>query len=129
MNYKIKGGIVILAFLLPAMIFFKRGFTQLHKGRQYRIDNIEGQVESKKGYLPVVFHSITAKSAGRVKSIVHSENMSSALIGGHNSIFHEEDAIRGATIVKIHKDKVEFAKNDHKWSQKVGETPIEEWYR
>ena len=50
MNYKIKGGIVILVFLLPAMIFFKRGFAQIHKGRQYEIDNVEGQVESKKSY-------------------------------------------------------------------------------
>ena len=129
MNYKIKSGIVIVILLLSATIFFKRGFAKLQKGRQYEIDNVEGQVESKKGYLPKVFQSITGKSAGLVKSIVYSENMPSTLISGHNSVLHEENTIHGVKIVKIHKDKVEFTKNGQRWSQKVGETPSPEWYR
>ena len=129
MNFKIKCGLVILVLLFSATIFFKRGFAKIQEGRQSKMDNVASQEKPKKSYIPVVLKSLAGKSAGYVKSIVHSENISSALISGHDSILHEEDAVHGATIVKIHKDKVEFAKNGHMWSQKVGERPSPEWYR
>jgi len=128
MNFRIKSAIVILVLLLSFMIFFKRGFARLQEGRQYEMDNVEKREESKKIYLPAVSHSITAKPVGLVKSIVYSTDMSSAVISDNNNILHEENTIHGVTIVKIHKDKVEFAKNDQRWTQ-VGETPNPEWYK
>jgi type II secretory pathway component PulC len=96
------------------------------------MDKVESPEKPKKSYLPAVFHSITAKvmpeTAGIVKGIVYSKNKSSAVISDNNSILHEENTIHGATIVKIHKDKVEFAKKGQRWTQKVGETPGPEWY-
>jgi type II secretory pathway component PulC len=133
MNVKIKSVILILVLLLSATVFFKRGFAGLIKGRQNEIDKMVMQEKSKKSYLPVVFHSITRepmpKTLGLVKGILYSENKSSIVISDKNSIVYEENSIYGATIVKIHKDKVEFAKNGQRWTQKVGETPSPEWYR
>ena len=129
MNFRIKSSIVILILLLSFMIFFKRGFARLQEGRQYKMDNLERREESKKSNLPAVSHSITAKPVGLVKSIVYSNNVSSAVISDNNSIVHEENTIHGITIVKIHKDKVEFTKNGQRWTQKVGETPNPQWYK
>jgi hypothetical protein len=132
MNVKIKSVILILVLLLSASIFFKRGFARIQKGRQYEIEKVE-ELEKSKSYLPAMVHSITGepipKTIGHVKGILYSENKSSTIIGDENSIVYEENSIYGATIVKIHKDKVKFAKNSQSWTQKVGEPPGPEWYR
>jgi hypothetical protein len=52
-----------------------------------------------------------------VKSILYSQDSSSAVIG--NSIVHEGEQVRGANIIKINKDNVEFEINGETWSQKV----------
>jgi len=52
-----------------------------------------------------------------VKSILYTEDNQSAVIG--NQIMHEGEEIRGATIVKINKDRVEFEMNGKRWTQKV----------
>ena len=129
MNFKIKSAIVILVLLLSSMIFFKRGFARLQEGRQYELDKVENLEKSKKSNLPTAFHSIPGKPVGLVKSILYSKDLSSTVISDNNNILHEENTIYGVTIVKIHKDKVEFAKNGQSWTQKVGETPNPEWYQ
>ena len=129
MNFRIKSAIVILVLLLSSMIFFKRGFARLQEGRQYELDKVENQEKSKQSNLPTVFHSITGKPVGLVESILYSKDLPSTVISDNNKILHEENTIYGVTIVKIHKDKVEFAKNGQSWTQKVGETPNPEWYK
>ncbi len=52
-----------------------------------------------------------------VKSILHSQTRPSAVIG--DSIVHEGDKILGATVLKIHKDAVEFEKDGKRWPQQV----------
>ncbi len=52
-----------------------------------------------------------------VKSILYSEDNSSAVIG--NSIVHEGETIRGVSVIKISKDGVEFEMNGKRWTQKV----------
>jgi len=52
-----------------------------------------------------------------VKSILYSEDNSSAVIG--NSIVHEGEKIRGVSVIKISKDSVEFEMNGKRWTQKV----------
>ncbi len=129
MNVKIKSVILILILLLSASIFFKRGFARIQKRRYYEMDKLERREKSEKSFLPSIVHSITEKPVGLVKGIVHSENKPSTIISDKNRIVHEENSIYGVTIVKIHKDKVEFAKNGQRWSQKIGETPGPQWYR
>lgn len=129
MNFKIKSAIVILVLLLSSMIFFKRGFARLQEGRQYELDKVENQETLNTSNLPTVVHSITGKPVGLVKSILYSKDLPSTVISDNNNILHEENTIYGVTIVKIHKDKVEFAKNGQSWTQKVGETPNPEWYK
>ncbi len=129
MNVKITSVILILVLLLSALIFFKRGFTQIQKRRYYEMDKLERNEKSEKSFLPSIVHSLTEKPVGLVKGILYSENKSSTIISDKNSTVYEENSIYGTTIVKIHKDKVEFAKNGQRWSQKIGETPGPEWYR
>ncbi|MHC4584620.1 MAG: hypothetical protein ACYS3N_08805 [Planctomycetota bacterium] len=52
-----------------------------------------------------------------VKSILYSEDNSSAIIG--NRIVYEGDQIQDASITKINKNSVEFEVNGKKWSQGV----------
>ena len=52
-----------------------------------------------------------------VRGIVYSEDNPSAVVS--NEIVHEGDEIAGATVVKIHKDRVEFEMNGKTWTQKV----------
>jgi len=52
-----------------------------------------------------------------VKSILYSEDKSSAVIG--NSIVHEGEQIRGVSIIKINRDNVKFEMNGKTWFQEV----------
>jgi hypothetical protein len=52
-----------------------------------------------------------------IKSILHSDSRPSAVIGA--SIVHEGDKVLGATVLKIHKDAVEFEKDGKRWTQQV----------
>jgi hypothetical protein len=60
-----------------------------------------------------------------VNGILYSEDNPTALIG--HQIVHEGDDVDGVSVIKVHKDKVEFAKNGRKWTQAVGETPKTYW--
>ncbi len=52
-----------------------------------------------------------------VRSIIWSEDKSSAVIGSR--IVHEGDEIRGASIIKINKNSVEFEMDGKRWTQEV----------
>jgi hypothetical protein len=62
---------------------------------------------------------------GLLCGIVYSPEKKSAVV--NHKIVHEGDAIQGVSIIKIHKDKVEFEKNGNKWEQTVGQTPEIHW--
>lgn len=55
-----------------------------------------------------------------VNGIVYSEDNPTALIG--HQIVHEGDVVDDVSVIKVHKDKVEFAQNGRRWTQAVGET-------
>lgn len=52
-----------------------------------------------------------------VRSILHSQNRPSAVIG--TQIVHEGDVILGTTIVRIHRDRIEFEKDGKSWTQEI----------
>jgi len=62
---------------------------------------------------------------GLVTGILHSRQDPSAIVDG--KIVHEAETIHGAKVIKIHRDRIEFAKNDQTWTQKVQETPKPYW--
>jgi len=122
--------------LLLMLTIFLGGLVYLYKRKQYEPDKIMEQDirtnsfrgdKPSKSYLKTVFHALTIKpkpaTRGLVKGIVYSKDLSSILMSENNCVFHEGNTIYGVTITKIHKDKVEFTKNGHRWNQKVGETP------
>jgi len=126
--------------LLLLLTIFLGGGVCLYKRKQYesdkimeqdtRANNFRGDKPSK-SYLKIVFDALTRKpksaTRGLVQGIVYSKDLSSILMGDNNCVFHEGNTIYGITIAKIHKDRVEFAKNGKRWIQKVGETPNPEW--
>lgn len=109
---------------------YKQEFARLEKQRQYELSEVDKWEQSKKNYIVNSTRVETAKlkSYGLVTSIMYSEDKPSVVLGNRR-MMHEGDIIRGVTIAKIHKDKVEFIKNDEKWIQKVGETPGPEWHQ
>jgi len=62
-----------------------------------------------------------------VTGILYSDDNPTALIG--RQVVHEGDAVDGVSVIKVHKDKVEFANNGRRWTQAVGETPKTYWQR
>jgi hypothetical protein len=67
----------------------------------------------------------TAKPAGFVSGIVYSGDKSAAIVG--SQIIHSGDTLGSVRIVKINLDTVEFDKNGHSWTQKIGEAPSTMW--
>lgn len=69
------------------------------------------------------FSSYTTKTPrqGRIIYIVGTEDNHSALIG--TKLVREGDIIDGVTVVKIHKEEVEFEKDGKRWTQKIDDAP------
>jgi hypothetical protein len=64
-------------------------------------------------------------AAGVVAGLVYSKDARSAVVDG--TIVHEGDIIRGARVLRIDKDAVEFEKSARSWKQKVGQAPPAYW--
>ena len=60
-----------------------------------------------------------------VTGITYAEEDPSAVVG--YDIVHEGDTIRGVKVVKIYRDKVEFEKDDKRWTQGVQDKPNRAW--
>ncbi len=118
----VKSTIVIFSLLfLFLWIVFQTGFVRLQERRQYELAILEEKL--RESYVPVAI----PETSGLVRGILYSNTKSSVVIDDKRKIVHEGNVIHGITIVKIHKDKVEFAKNDQRWTQKVGQTPKAHW--
>jgi len=63
---------------------------------------------------------------GLVTGIFYSEDNPSAVVG--NKIVHQGDIVHGTKVVRIHTKKVEFEKNNTRWSQRVQEKPSPNWW-
>jgi hypothetical protein len=74
--------------------------------------------EKFKDYL----NKLESRKFGLVTGICYSTDKPSAVIND-KIIVYEGDTINGVTIVKIYKDKVEFAKNGKSWTLKVTRLP------
>ena len=73
--------------------------------------------------VPLAQHQPKAKHLDMrvVSGILHSENNPTALVG--IKLVHEGDAILGAKVLKIYRDKVEFEKDGFSWTQRIMEKP------
>ncbi len=119
----IKSIMVIFNLLLVflCLVVFQLGFSRLQGRRQYELATLDEKL--RESYVPVAI----PETSGLVRGILYSKTKPSVVIGDKRKIMYEGNTIHGVTIVKIHKDKVEFAKNDQRWTQKVGETPKAHW--
>jgi len=62
---------------------------------------------------------------GVVTGILYTIENSTALID--KQIVKEGDTIYGVTVVKIHRNDIEFEKNGRRWKQRVGQRPNGAW--
>ena len=113
--------IVILSLLFLCTIGLKQGYLRLQGRRQYELATLDEKL--RESYVSVAI----PETSGLVRGILYSETKPSIVIDDKRKIVYEGNTIQGVTIVKIHKDKVEFAKNDQRWTQKVGQTPKAHW--
>ena len=110
-----------LVFLFLCLVIFQLGFVRLQGQRQYELATLDEKL--RESYVPVAI----PETSGLVRGILYSKTKPSIVIDDKRKIVYEGTTIQGVTIVKIHKDKVEFAKNDQRWTQKVGQTPKTHW--
>jgi hypothetical protein len=62
---------------------------------------------------------------GTVSGVVYSDDMATAVIG--TKIVHQGEKTGDIKVVKISSEGVEFEKNGHKWTQKIGEAASSQW--
>jgi len=84
-----------------------------------------GLIELEKRLKENVLAAKPEPTHGVITGIVYAEEKPSAIIDGQ--IVHEGETIHNVTVAKIHRDKIEFQKNDKRWKQKVQETPEAFW--
>ena len=99
------------------------GAIRLEKQKRYALT--VGLPELERKLKENVLAAKPKPTHGVITGIVYAEENPSAIIDGQ--IVHEGDTIHNVTVVKIHRDKIEFEKNDKKWKQKVQETPKAFW--
>ncbi len=110
-----------LVFLFVCLVVFQLGFSRLQERRQYELATLDEKL--RESHVSVAI----PEASGLVRGILYSKTKPSTVINDKRKIVYEGNTIEGVTIVKIHKDKVEFAKNDQRWTQKVGEAPNAHW--
>lgn len=110
---------------------YKQELLHFQRWREYELAKVEKLEKRSKIYVSSSIRSITKKAKpetpGLVTGIMFSKDKPSILFSNNRRIVYEGDTIYGVTIVKIHKDEVEFTKNGQRWTQKVGETPSQQW--
>ncbi|MGD0552101.1 MAG: hypothetical protein ABSB25_05560 [Sedimentisphaerales bacterium] len=68
---------------------------------------------------------LQVKPAGLISGILYSADKPAAIVGP--KIVYQEDKLGNVRVVKINVDTVEFDKNGHSWTQKIGEEPSSMW--
>ncbi len=67
----------------------------------------------------------TKKTTGIIAGIIYTSDDPIAIIDG--TVVRETEAINGAKVVKIYKDRVEFEKNGRTWTQQIREAQKNNW--
>jgi hypothetical protein len=102
---------------------YEFGAISLEKQKRYALSvglpELEGKLKEN------VLAAKPKPTHGVITGIVYAEEDPSAIIDGQ--IVHEGDRIHNVTVVKIHRDKIEFEKKNKKWKQTVQETPGAFW--
>jgi len=102
---------------------FEWGLSDLERQKRYALT--VGLAELENQLAQNLLRAEPEETRGMVTGIVFSDQSPSALIDGR--IVHEADMVHGVKVVKIHRDRIEFGKNDAKWQQKVRQIPEKYW--
>ena len=73
----------------------------------------------------VELNPMQVKPAGLISGILYSADKPAAIVGA--KIVYQQDKLGDVRVVKINVGTVEFDKNGHTWTQKIGEAPSAMW--
>ena len=73
----------------------------------------------------VELNPMQVKPAGLISGILYSADKPAAIVG--SKIVYQKDKLGDVQVVKINAGTVEFDKNGHTWTQKIGEAPSSMW--
>ena len=73
----------------------------------------------------VELNPMQVKQAGLISGILYSADRPAAIVG--SKIVYQQDKLGDVRIVKISVGAIDFDKNGHSWTQKIGEAPSSMW--
>jgi hypothetical protein len=96
---------------------------QLEKERNEALDIQLTQYSEQLQYTEL--NPLKARPAGLISGILYSADKPAAIVGP--KIVYRGDKLGAIKVVKITIEGVEFEKNGHSWTQKIGEEPSSMW--
>ncbi|MFQ6036442.1 MAG: hypothetical protein ACE5NM_11455 [Sedimentisphaerales bacterium] len=117
--------------LLPLAKEFESELMRLESRRNDRLAGLERWEKGLQRHVYKVMRQIKAlpetPELGVVSAISYDEKGSLCMIDGVDKVLQPGDTIQNVTVVRIHQDRVEFAKAGQKWVQKIDEPANPAW--
>jgi len=108
--------------------------SELMRLKNRRNDRLAGLEQWEKGLREHVYKVMREIKAlpetpdlGVVSAISYDEKGALCMIDGVDKVLQPGDTIQDVTVVRIHQDRVEFAKDSQRWVQKIGEPANPAW--
>lgn len=110
---------------------FESELMRLENRRNDKLAALEQWEKGLRQHVYKVMHEIKAMpeapDLGVVSAISYDVKGSLCMIDGIDKVLQPGDKINNVTVVRIHQDRVEFAKAGQRWVQKIGEPANPAW--
>jgi len=110
---------------------FESELMRLENRRNDRLAALEQWEKGLKEHVYKVMREIKAlpetPELGVVSAISCDQKGAICMIDGVDKVLQPSDTIQNVTVVRIHQDRVEFAKAGQRWTQKIGESANPAW--
>ena len=110
---------------------FESELIRLESRRNDKLAALEQWEKGLRQHVYKVMHEIKAMpealDLGVVSAISYDVKGSLCMIDGIDKVLQPGDKINNVTVVRIHQDRVEFAKGSQRWTQKIGEPANPAW--
>jgi len=110
---------------------FESDLMRLENRRNDRLAGLEQWEKGLREHVYKVMREIKAQpetpETGVVSAISYDKKGALCMIDGVDKVLQPGDTIQEVTVVRIHQDRVEFAKVGQRWVQKIGEPANPAW--